>query len=74
MEITFNGKMYNIPRLINETDHQLISRSWWIVNMLEDNDNYEEVLILSKYWHNIFYKNCKYNDEIMNKIHDIKYC
>lgn len=66
--------MYNIPRLVMETDQQLIARSWWIMQNLETNDNYEEVLLLSKYWHNIFYKNCKYSEEIMNKIMDIKYC
>lgn len=74
MEISYNGKMYNIPRLQGETDQQLITRSWWIMHNLETNENYEEVLLLSKYWHNIFYKNCKYSSNIMDKILDLKYC
>lgn len=65
--------MYNIPKLVMETDQQLIIRSWWIMQNLETNDNYEQVLLLSKYWHNIFYKHCKYSEEIMNQIMDIKY-
>ncbi len=73
MEISYNGRIYNIPRLVMETDQQLISRSWWIMQNLETNDNYEQVLLLSKYWHNIVYKHCTYSEEIMNKILDTKY-
>jgi len=76
MEISYNGKMYNIPRLNSlENDQQLISRSWWIMHNLENMDNdYEQTLLMSKYWHNVFYKNCKYSDEIMSCILDFKYC
>ncbi len=73
MEISYNGRIYHISRLTLETDQQLISRSWWIMQNLELNENYEEVLLLSKYWHNMFYKNCKYSKEIMDKILDFKY-
>ena len=76
MEISYNGKMYNIPRMNNmETDQQLIARSWWIMHNLENLDNdYDQTLLLSKYWHNVFYKNCSYSEEIMNRILDFKYC
>lgn len=74
MEISYNGKIYNISRLERETDQQLIARSWWIMHNLENNDNYDEVLLLSKYWHNIFYKRCKYSKEIMDKIFDFNFC
>jgi hypothetical protein len=76
MEISYNGKMYNIPRMHTlETDQQLIARSWWIMTYLDEHeDNYKEALILSKYWHNIFYKNCQYSKPIMDRIIDTKYC
>ena len=76
MEISYNGKMYNIPRLTSlENDQQLIARSWWIMHNLESMDNdYDLTLLMSKYWHNVFYKNCKYSDEIMSRILDFKYC
>lgn len=77
MEISYNGKMYPIPRMNNlETDQQLISRSWWIMSYLDkqEEDNFEEALLLSKYWHNIFYKNCKYSQDIMDRIIDTNYC
>lgn len=74
MEIMFQGKMYNIPRLYLETDQQLISRSWWIMSNLEINNDYDEILLLSKYWHNIFYKHCTYSADIMKRIYEIKYC
>jgi hypothetical protein len=73
MEICFNGKIYFISRLNEETDQQLINRAWWIMHNLEE-DNYKEIVLLSKYWHNIVYKKCKYLPEIMNKILDFKYC
>lgn len=74
MEISYNGRMYHIPRLVMETDQQLIFRSWWIMQNLEINENYEKVLLLSKYWHNMFYKNCQYSKEIVDCILDFKYC
>lgn len=73
MEISYNGRMYHIPRLQLETDKQLISRSWWIVQNLETNDNYEQVVLLSKYWYNKVYKKCQYTNDIMDKIKDYKY-
>lgn len=73
MEISYNGRMYHIPRLMMETDQQLITRSWWIMQNLKINEDYEHVLLLSKYWYNIFYKNCKYSKEIMDRIIDLKY-
>lgn len=72
MEISYNGKMYNIQRLNLETDDQLINRSWWIMHNMTD--DYEETLLLSKYWHNIYYKKCGYSKEIMNRISNFKYC
>ena len=66
--------MYNIPKMHMETDQQLIARSWWIMTFLETNPNYDEALLMSKYWHNMFYKQCKYSEDIMNKIMDTKYC
>ncbi len=73
MEICFNGKMFFITRLERETDQQLIARSWWIMHNLQEN-NYEEIVLLSKYWHNIFYKKCKYSKEIMDKINNFNFC
>lgn len=73
MEICFNGKMFLINRLERETDQQLISRSWWIMHNLQEN-NYKEIVLLSKYWHNICYKKCKYSKEIMDKINNFNFC
>ena len=74
MEISYNGKMYSISRMERETDQQLISRSWWIMHNMENVDSYDEIIILSKYWHNVFYKNCKYSEDIMARILNFKYC
>lgn len=79
MEISYNGKIFNIPKINNiETDQQLIARSWWVMTYLhkfeEDEEKFEEALLMSKYWHNMFYKNCKYSPEIMDRIIDTKYC
>ena len=75
MEISYNGKIYSIERLNLETDQQLITRSWWIMHNISSNDNYEELVLLSKYWHNIFFKKCGYSKEIMDRISlDLKFC
>jgi len=74
MEISYNGKIYSIDRMERETDQQLISRSWWIMHNLENLNSYDDAILLSKYWHNVFYKNCKYSQSIMDKILDFNYC
>ncbi len=75
MEISYNGKMYNIQKIHpQETDQQLIARSWWIMTYLESNPNFEEATLYSKYWHNVIYKQCKYSKAIMERIMNTKFC
>ncbi len=73
MEISYNGRMYYIQRFVLETDQQLIARSWWIMQQLETQDNFEQIVLLSKYWHNIFFKKCTYAKEIIDQIKDYKF-
>ncbi len=74
MEISKNGYTFYIDRLETETDKQLIQRSWFIVNQLNEIDdenleeNFNKAVRLSRIWHNIKNLNCKYNDNIMDII------
>lgn len=73
MEISKNGYTFYIDKLETETDKQLIQRSWFIVNQLNEIDenleeNFNKAVRLSRIWHNIKNLNCKYNDKIMDII------
>jgi hypothetical protein len=74
MEISKNGYSFYIERLEIETDKQLIQRSWFIVNQLNDIENenltkdLEKAVRLSRIWHNIRNLKCKYHNQIMNTI------
>ena len=74
MEISKNGYTFYIDKLQTETDKQLIQRSWFIVNQLNDinDENFTEKLNksvrLSRIWHNIKNLKCKYINEIMEAI------
>jgi len=74
MEISKNGYTFYINRLQIETDKQLIQRSWFIVNQLNDINNeiytekFNELTRLSRIWHNIKNLKCKYPNEIMEAI------
>ncbi|SVA69254.1 uncharacterized protein METZ01_LOCUS122108, partial [marine metagenome] len=56
MEISKNGYTFYIERLEIETDKQLIQRSWFIVNQLNDIENenlvkdFEKAVRLSRIW------------------------
>ena len=76
MEISKNGFSFFIEKLETETDKQLIERSWFIVNQLDDLDSinlkkkFENAVKESRLWSNIRNLNCKYIESIMNKISD----
>jgi hypothetical protein len=74
MEISKNGYTFYIERLEIETDKQLIQRSWFIVNQLNEIDNenlakdFEKAVRLSRIWHNIKNLKCEYHTQIMDII------
>jgi len=74
MEISKNGYTFYIAKLEIETDKQLIQRSWFIVNQLNEindgnlEENFNKAVRLSRIWHNIQNLNCKYDDNIMDII------
>jgi hypothetical protein len=76
MEISKNGFSFFIEKLETETDKQLIERSWFIVNQLDDLDStnlkkkFENAVKESRLWSNIRNLNCKYIESIMNRISD----
>ena len=75
MEISKNGYSFFIGRMNIETDKELIQRSWFIVNQLNDMDDENFVLKfkkaekLSRLWHNIKNLQCKYHPNIMDEIY-----
>jgi len=74
MEISKNGYTFFIEKIETETDKQLIQRSWFIVNQMEEIDcdnfktKFEEAVRLSRLWHNIKNLHCTYIVPIMNNI------
>ena len=83
MEISKNGYSFFIEKAETETDKELIQRSWFIVNQLEDLDseNYKKkfqyAVKESRIWANIKNLKCNYIEPVMNRISEkesINYC
>lgn len=63
-----NGSSYKIYRDPHEPDNLFFERGWYIVNKIKNNDNFDEVVNLSRLWINVKYRNCVYANELMEKI------
>ena len=74
MEISKNGYSFFIDRMNIETDKELIQRSWFIVNQLNDMDDgnfvlkFQKAEKLSRLWHNIKNLQCKYHKSYFYKL------
>ena len=74
MEISKNGYTFFIGKMDTETDKELIQRSWFIVNQLDELDSenfktkFEKTVKMSRIWHNIKYLHCKYIEPVMSNI------
>lgn len=78
MDITYKAYSYFIERIENETDEALSERAWFIIKQDPKNCNeFQQAVIMSKYWFYIRKFDCKYAEAIMQKIDTLEanmYC
>jgi hypothetical protein len=67
--ITYNGKCYIIERHHGESLEQLYKRSSFIAKQSpKTSEEFEQVVQFSKIWINVIQLNCKYSEDVMNKL------
>lgn len=65
----FDGGFYVIEQMKFEAREKFMERVWYILNRFSNLDeSFDESVKLSIFWSNVRYLNCKYNDDIMEKI------
>lgn len=72
MEFTKKGISIILYKNISEPDEIFLKRGWFIISQPNVQENYDEILRLSKIWENIKYKNCIYSKSIMQKIEEME--
>ena len=62
------GKDVNIIQYISESENQFNKRLEYIRNVEKSKLEWKEALRLSKIWHCIKFKDCKYSQELYNYV------
>ncbi len=68
IEINYQNKSVKILRYISESDLQFNAKLDYIKKIEKNNVDWKEANRLSKIWHCIKYKKCKYTPEIYHKV------
>ena len=71
MLLQYEGYTYIVNKLDNETDNNLVSRTWFTVKQKPKNqENFIKELKIAKLYSNQKYLNCKYNNKITSIINE----
>lgn len=68
MNVDVDGLYIHIERLPQENDMQLLDRKRWIVRRVLETNDPNRALQLSKCYHYILHKHCKYPAEIHKEV------
>ena len=63
-----NGKFYIIKQQKFEAREKFMERVWFILNRIDSDDSFNDLIKLSILWSNVKYLGCVYGDDIMEKI------
>ena len=66
--ITYMNQTVKVLQYVSESDNQFKQRLDFIKTLESSNIDWKEANKLSKIWHNITFKKCKYPTELYNKI------
>ncbi len=71
IEITVRARSYIIDRIEQETDEALADRAWFVINQNPTTSNeFQEAVLLSRYWFYIKSYDSRYPEEIMKRVEE----
>lgn len=69
IEISVRARSYYIERIEQETDEALATRAWFVINQNPSTNNeFQEAVLLSRYWYYIKNYDCRYPQEMMERV------
>ena len=71
MEFRKNGISLILYKNNSESDEIFFKKGWFIISQPDVENNYTEIVRLSKVWENIKFKKCIYNRNLMEKIEEM---
>lgn len=69
--IIYQNKEVKVLQYLSESNNQFNQRLEFIKKLEKNNLEWKEAHTLSKIWHNITFKKCKYSQELYNRIINI---